>query len=104
MLSQERCSRNAAASHRKKEEMNMTFTMKTIASIINDNTPEHITATVEGCWEDYGARLWWETIIITSKNTRYQALSPRQHSDIECGFFTLDDIQKLIDTAIRLCR
>lgn len=82
----------------------MTFTMNTIASIINDNTPEHIHAIVDGCWEDYGARMWWNTIIVQNlkDGDSYQALSPRQHSDIELGIITLDDIQKLIDTANRL--
>lgn len=82
------------------------LTLNSIATIMNDNLPDHIFAEVDETWEDYGAGLKWRTIIVTNlkNDDSYQALSPRQHEDIEAGRFTLEEIQSLIDTAVKLCK
>ena len=82
----------------------MEFSMNTIANIINDNTVAKIHASIQEVYEDFGADLKWNTIVIENVLTgkSYQALTPRQHREIELGYFTVDDIQELIDTANKL--
>ena len=81
----------------------MKFTLETVANIINDNTPDYIHAEVKGCWEDYGAKMWWETIVISNTYDHYQALTPKLHNDIINGYdISFDKIQKLIEDANKL--
>lgn len=78
----------------------MKVTMEVLVALINASVP-NVHAEVEGAWEDYGARLWWETIIIRKpQRITYQALTPRQHKDIRNGKFTLQDAESFIDKMI----
>lgn len=78
----------------------MKLSMKAIAQIMNDNTNEDVHVSVGGVWEDYGAQMWWTTILVKSDNGRsFQALSPRQHKEIEDGVFTLVEVEELIESA-----
>lgn len=81
----------------------MKFTLQTVANIINDNTPDYIHAEVKGCYEDYGAKMWWDTIIVSNTHDHYQALSPRLHDEIVNGHdISFNEIQKLIEDANKL--
>lgn len=85
----------------------MKFTLKSVTQIINDNTPRHIMAYIKETYEDYGLGIKWNTIVIADRITgdSYQALSPRLHDKLVNGDdIALDEIQELIDTAIRLCK
>lgn len=81
--------------------MNITLkiTMPVLVALINANCPT-VHAHIAGCWEDYGAKMWWNTIIIEGKfdhDHSYQALSPREHKRLEDGFFTIEEAQDFID-------
>ncbi len=81
----------------------MKFTLETVANIINDNTPDYIHAEVKGCWEDYGAKMWWETIVVSNTHDHYQALTPKLHNDIVNGYdIPFNKIQELIEDANKL--
>lgn len=84
----------------------MKFSLETIAKIINDNTNENVIAEVEHIYEDYGAGLMWNTVVVRRIDDicrSYQALSPRLHDMITNGQdIEYREIEKLIETANRL--
>lgn len=88
----------------------MKFSLETIAKIITDNTNENVIAEVEHIYEDYGAGLMWDTVVVRRIDSddichTYQALSPRLHDMIVNGHnVEYKEIEELIETANRLMR
>ena len=83
----------------------MKYSIDTIVNMMNDNVANNIKCYTAETYEDYGAGLKWRTIIVedvSREDRRYQALTPRQHKDIELGLFTLEQIEELINDANRL--
>lgn len=82
----------------------MNYSMRTIVDMMNDNVDMNIRCLTKETYMDYGAGLKWKTIVVENIITKesYQALTPKQHEDIELGCFKLEQIQELIDTANEL--
>ena len=55
-----------------------------VAKVLEATSKNGYLYTVEGCWEDYGAGMYWETIIQCEADGthRCQILSPREHEMI----------------------
>jgi hypothetical protein len=73
----------------------MKVSLRALAELITCNTKQE--ASVQGCWQDYGAGIWHDTIIVDSAMGGYQALSPRDVREIKDGIFTIEDAQRIID-------
>lgn len=76
----------------------MKVSMEALVELIRANTNN--SAVIKGTWEDYGAGMWWNTIIINEgTNNSYQALNPKEHRMLMEGDFTIemaiDFIQKM---------
>lgn len=86
----------------------MKFSLETIAKIITDNTNENVIAEVKYIYEDYGANLMWNTVVVRRIDDicrSYQALSPRLHKMITNGQdIEYKEIEELIETANKLMR
>ena len=83
----------------------MKFSLRTIADIITDNTPSHKMAYVSHIYEDYGAGLMWDTVVVKNieTNESYQALYPKLHDEIVEGKdIPYEEIEELIKTANKL--
>lgn len=54
-------------------------------------------------WMDYGAGIWWETILVYSKNLDmdYQALNPRDFKEMNNGTIQPDAIKEIVMYAIK---
>lgn len=80
----------------------MKLSMEAIAQIMNDNVNKDVEVYINECWEDKGAYMKWTTIVVKGPNGNYQALSPRQHRQVESGTFQFDEIEQLVLTANEL--
>ena len=86
----------------------MKFSLDTVARIITENTEEGIYAEVKHIYEDYGAGLMWDTIIVSrvkdnGLHDSYQALNgPLQKKLKNCEDVKYSEIEELINDANRL--
>ena len=78
------------------------ISMESLAQIMNDNVNKDVEVYIDECWEDKGAGMKWTTIIVKGPKGSYQALSPRQHRQVESGTFQFDEIEQLVITANEL--
>ena len=86
----------------------MKFSLETVARIITENTEDDVAAKVEHIYEDYGAGLMWDTIVVSRINSndvcdRYQALDgPLQKKLKNLEDVDFADIELLVNTANRM--
>ena len=80
----------------------MKLSLQTVAQILNDNTPEHVSFSVEHVYEDFGAGLMWDNIIVhdnvEGNNWTWQLLYRNQMEIFEYG--SKQDQWKLLDELI----
>lgn len=76
----------------------MKISMMALVELIKWNCPFVTDVRIEGTWEDYGAGMWWDTIIVYGKTSfgSYQALCPRDHKILTTTGMTAEQAQDFI--------